>query len=245
MDTTLYVGLSHQTAMRRKLDVIANNIANMNTTAFRKESIMFQDHVMQMKGTANPDLEDVSYVLDFGLLRSMENGQLTTTGNPLDVAISGHGYFTMEDENGDVFYTRNGHFQISEDGFLSNTAGYFLLDEGGQRIPISPQDIDIEFAGDGSLSSRAGLIAKVTVVEFEDDQDIENVGDTLFKTDQEPLPAENARLAQGMIEESNINPVKEVTEMINVLRSYQSTESMLEKYQELRQRAINALGKVN
>ncbi|MCG8506963.1 MAG: flagellar basal-body rod protein FlgF [Sphingomonadales bacterium] len=245
MDTTLYVGLSHQTAMRRKLDVVANNIANMNTTAFRKESIMFQDFVMQMQGTANPELKDVSYVLDYGLLRHLSDGQMVATANPLDVAISGPGYFTVENENGDTYYTRNGHFTLSNNGYLTTSAGYYLLDENGNRIAIAAEDSNLEFAGDGSLSTRDGVLTKITVVDFPDTQNLKKIGDTLFQTDQAPTPSEGARLAQGMIEGSNVNPIHEVTEMIDVLRSYQSTERMLNNYQEMRQRAITDLGKVN
>ncbi|RMF12631.1 MAG: flagellar hook-basal body complex protein, partial [Alphaproteobacteria bacterium] len=106
MDTTLYVGLSHQMAMRRNMDILANNVANMNTTAFKKENVIFQEYLVEMDDTSVPTARMVAYVHDTALIRDFSEGEFKATGNPLDFALSGKNFFRVALPDGTERYTR-------------------------------------------------------------------------------------------------------------------------------------------
>jgi flagellar basal-body rod protein FlgF len=245
MDTTLYVGLSHQAALRRNMDLIANNIANLNTTAYRREQVIFQEYLVDIANSASRDTREVAFVEDYGVARDLTQGPLTPTGNPLDVAIEGKGYFSVQNDDAtDPFYTRNGRFVISPDGYLSLTSGHKVLDTSGQPIPIGPEDADINIAPDGTIASSQGPIAQINVVSFDDERLLQKVGDNLYSSEQGSIPADEFQLQNGMLEASNVNGISEMTQMIEVLRTYQSTSKMLDRYQDLRSRGIERLGRV-
>lgn len=245
MDTTLYVGLSHQAALRRHMDLVANNIANLNTTAYRREQVIFQEYLVDIAKSASRDTREVAFVEDYGVARDMRQGPLTPTGNPLDVAIEGNGYFSVQDEDvAEPFYTRNGRFVVSPDGYLALTSGHKVLDTGGQTIPIGPQDADINISSDGTIASSQGPIAQINVVTFDDERLLQKVGDNLYTSEEEAFAAEEFQLQSGTLEASNVNAIHEMTQMIEVLRTYQSTSSMLDRYQDLRSRGIERLGRV-
>ncbi|GAB4141550.1 MAG: flagellar basal-body rod protein FlgF [Sphingomonadales bacterium] len=245
MDSTLYVTLSHQMAMRRYMDLVANNVANMNTTAYRREKVMFQEYMSRMMGTDNPATADVAYVQDYGVRRDFTQGPLITTTNPLDVAISGKGFFAIERPDiGRVDYTRNGHFRISDDGLLANETGGLVLNVDDQPIPIGVRDTNIVIAADGTISSDRGLLGQIKIVDFEDQQALEKVGEGYYRTEAEAIEAQDFSLQRGMLETSNVNPVLEMTEMINIMRSYQSISRLTERYQELRSQGIEQLGRL-
>lgn len=245
MDTTLYVALSHQTAMRRSLDLIANNIANMNTTAFRREQVMFQDYVVGLDRLDNNDLKDVAFVQDYGVARDYTQGKMIPTGNPLDIAISGPGFLEVEDpETGAVNYTRNGSLKISNEGLLVTKTGQNIRTDGGGTIEVPATAGMVDIAADGTVSTKDGVIGKIAVVDFEDQQLLEKIGDTLFKSDIPPIAAGDVSLITGMIEGSNVQPLVEMTNMMKVMRSYQSVNGLSEKYEEMRLQSMRSLGRV-
>ena len=244
MDTTLYVSLSHQAAMRRRLDVIAHNIANMNTTAFKKESIAFQQFLVDQEGLAPTVKGQVAYVQDYGLVRDTKPGTFIPTDNPLDVAIEGRAYLAVRAPSGEVFYTRNGRMRIDGDGLLTTLNGERVLDDDNQEIALAPDDTDIAIARDGTISSQLGPVGKLQLAAFADEQRMKRVGNSLYETDEAPRPAEDAVLLQRTVEGSNVNAIEETTLMIDVMRSYQSVQRSLDSYQELRKRAIDRLARV-
>ncbi|MEO0498090.1 MAG: flagellar basal-body rod protein FlgF [Pseudomonadota bacterium] len=245
MDTTLYVALSHQTAMRRSLDLIANNIANMNTTAFRREQVMFQDYVVELDRLDTDDLKDVAFVQDYGVARDFGQGKMEPTGNPLDLAIAGRAFFEVESPaDGAVNYTRNGSLKISDDGVLATNSGQIVRSVGGAPIEIAADTRIIDIAADGTVSTNNGVAGRIKLVNFENEQLLEKIGDTLFATDQPPIEPEEARIVSGMIEGSNVQPLVEMTNMMKVMRSYQSVQTMTEKYEEMRTNSMRNLGRV-
>ncbi|MFZ5608528.1 MAG: flagellar basal-body rod protein FlgF [Pseudomonadota bacterium] len=247
MDTTLYVSLSHQAAMRRYMDIIANNIANMNTTAYRREQVMFQDYLMDMPGaeTDAPGAREVAFVEDYGVARDATQGDFVPTGNPLDIALAGKGFLAVQrDGETEAFYTRNGRMHISPDGFLAVESGHKVLDDGGQPIAVTPQDINIEFADDGTVSSKRGVMGKLQLVAFANEQLMQKAGNSLYRSTQPPQPATGLRVQHGMLETSNVNGIIEMTDMMSVLRSYQSAARMIDRYQDLRMRGIERLGRI-
>lgn len=245
MDTSLFVGLSHQVAMRRRMDIIANNIANMGTTAFKRESVMFREYMREVEGDLPPALKKVAFVQDYGISREMQTGDLQTTGNAFDIAISGDGLLSVRRDNGDLAYTRNGHLAISEDNTLITSTGHEILDDSGNPISFPANILGIEFADDGTISTKeGGIIAKLNVLSFQNYGQMKKIGDNLYTTDEVGTPSEDFTLVQGVVEASNVTPIMEVTRMIDVSRAYIQMAKMLNNLQELETKSINRLSRV-
>lgn len=245
MDTLLSVALSHQVAKRRQMDVIANNLANMNTIAFKREGVMFTQFLQKANGDADKSLRQISYVLDYGLNRNITDGKLETTGNQLDIALSGEGMFQVKRDNGEMAYSRNGHLALSSDYTLVTSSGHEIMDDKGKAIQLPPNVNDIKITSDGIISSPgSGVIAKLNVVTFQDDSTLKKIGDNMFSTNSPALPAEDFKITQGATELSNIQPILELTRMIDVSRSYIQTARLMDNLQEAQSRALNQLAKV-
>ena len=246
MDTTLSIALSHQSAVRRRMDVVANNIANMNTTAFQKESVMFKEFQVELQNANSPIGNTVSFIQDVGSKRSFAAGNFIPTNNSLDIAISGKGYLTMETADGEPRYTRNGHLSINEDGILIGAGGALVLDDGGATIPIGAEDADISISKDGTITSSAGPLGKLGLVEFTDEQSnsLKKVGQSLYSSNQVPEVAINSNITQGMLENSNVNAIEEMTAMLETLRSYQSVASMMKDYLDLKNSSLRTIASV-
>lgn len=244
MNNTLYVSLSHQMAMQRRLDLVANNIANMNTTAYRRESVRFEEYVIEMKGARDPLGGSLSFVQDYGVVRDFQEGSTIPTGNIFDIAISGPGFLTVETPAGETRYTRNGHLKLNEEGRIVTSNGSLVMDDTGNDIVLTPTDTEISIARDGTITGNTGRIARLALVEFSNRQALRKVGDSQYATAEVPIDSESSTVHQGMIEGSNVNGVEEVTNMVQILRSYQKVSQMLSDYQKLRQSAIRRLARV-
>lgn len=245
MDTTLYVSLSHQTALRRHMDLIANNIANASTTAFRREQVIFQEFLVNTKANANRDAREVAFVEDYGVARDNRQGALVTTGNNLDIAIIGEGFLNVEHPStNESFYSRNGRLSVSHDGFLVLPSGHRVLNDQGQPISIGTEDLALRIAEDGTIASSQGVVGQIALFTFENEGLMRKVGDGLYTSDENPAEAANSTVQSGTLEGSNVNSIQEMTNMISVMRSYQSTSRMVDKYQDMRMRGIERLGRV-
>ncbi len=247
MDTLLHINLSQQTALQRKMDVIANNMANMSTTAYKGEQVLCENFVDQFRSEEDRDLNEVNYLLDFGTIRSLEDGPVQVTQNPLDVALQGDGFLTVETDAGETLYTRRGHLMLNNENFLVlQGSGERVQDVNGNDITIDPQqDGSVTIAEDGTISGDQGQIAVMNLVRFEDERALERRGNALFDAaDEAPVPVEELQLVQGAVEGSNVNPIKEVTEMIGVMRAYQSAQRAADRIDDLRERAIERLATV-
>jgi len=246
MDTTLSIALSHQVARRRQMDIIANNIANMGTTGFKRENVMFGQYLREAEGDQPKSVRQISYVQDYGITRNMSDGPLISTGNKLDIALQGDGLLQVRRQNGDIAYTRNGHMSLSPDFNLVTSTGENILDTAGNAIQIPPTATDIKIATDGTISSPSvGQIAKLGVVTIADKTQLKKIGDNLFSSELPPTPATDFNIVQGMIESSNVQPVLEITRMISVSRAYISTSKIMEKLADAQLKAINTLAKVS
>lgn len=241
MDSGLLVSLSNQMVMSRKMDIIANNLANMSTTAFKRQSPLFEEFTVPVEGEDGTAV-DVSFVRDYGVVRDLSSGNLETTGAPLDVAIEGKGYFVVRTAGGERF-TRNGHFRVDEQGRLVTTEGHPVLAEGSE-ITFSREDQTVDIALDGTISSNSGVKGKLDVVTFDNEQAMKQTGDNLLETDQPPLPVEAPKVLQGMLEQSNVQPIVEMTQMIEVMRAYQNSTELTQAGEDMERRAIQKLGAV-
>jgi flagellar basal-body rod protein FlgF len=245
MDTIVYVSLSHQLALQRQLDLVANNLANANTNGFRRENAVFESYLDVQEHTAGPG-RGVSYVLDHGVARDSAQGELKITGAPLDVAIQGDGFFSVELADGGKAYTRNGHFEIDGNGTLVTSDGAKLLDERGKPFNIDPQEQGLRIENDGSIQSSTGVKGQLGLVKFANDEALERLGNTLYAGgNPEKIAPDKVKLKSGALEGSNVQSIIETTAMIDVLRTYQSTTRLMDRYEEMRKRGLERLGRVN
>ena len=223
METTGYIALSHQMIMRREMDMVANNMANLNTTGFKSESLLFVEHLEK-----TPDGKTLSFARDVATVRDLSPGELSVTNNPLDFAIDGEGYFQVSTPDGERF-TRAGNFTLDDLGRIVTPAGDPLLSDAGAEIIIPLNDGDITVAEDGTLSTDSGQIAKVGVFGFENEQRLTKVEGQLFDPGEErPELLVDGKVEQGMIEGSNVKGVVEVTRMIDTARSYEMANRLVE-----------------
>lgn len=238
MENTTYIGLSRQAGLRRAMDVIAHNIANANTPGFKSERLVFEEYL------SNPQARDsISFVQDVGNARDMDPGPLTSTGNPFDIALTGDGFFTVETPLGER-YTRLGRFQLDAEGQLVTSLGHPVLGENGP-LTIPTDEGPVTIASDGTISTELGQVGQIAVVTFEDPQLLRKAASGLFiaPDDVEPQAPETIQLAQGMIEESNVQAILEVTRMIDIHRTHDSVARMIRQENDRVKDMIDALGK--
>jgi len=242
MDNTLLVSLSQQLASYRSMDVIANNMANINTPAYKRESMKFEEYVQQSRpAEGETGTQRISFVQDKGTLRDLTQGALTHTGAPFDMAISGKGYFTIQTPNGDTRYTRNGHFTLDGNGQVVTEDGGVLQADGGP-VTVTNDDGDIHIAQDGTITGARGQLGKIKLVTFNDEAALKKEGASLYSTTQQPNAVETPVIAQGSLEESNVQPVLEISHMLDVMRAYQTTANLTQSQEELKRNAIDKLG---
>ena len=243
MDNASLVSLSYQLAAFRSMDVIANNLANVSTPGFKRESVKFEEmiqHVQPAEDQKAP--QTLTFVQDPGVIRDLSGGRFDSTGAPFDLAINGKGYFAIQTAAGER-YTRNGHFTLNADGIIVTEQGDPLLGDGGP-ITVTVDDGDVSVGPDGTVSGKQGQMAKVRVVDFANERGLTKRGTSLYSTGQSPIPATGATLTQGMLESSNVQPVIEISRMIEVMRSYEATATLAKSAEDLKRQAIEKLGAV-
>jgi flagellar basal-body rod protein FlgF len=253
MENALLIGLSRQMILHREIDVVANNIANLNTTGYKADNALFEEYLMPGASAgqfARPDRR-ISMVQDRSTWHDQSQGAVQQTGNPLDVAIDGKGYLVVETPRGER-YTRNGSLQINANGELVTSEGFRVVGESGP-ILLQAQDRDIMISKEGSISVREGAAAtsdavrgKLRIVSFDDPQQLRKDGSSTFMAREgaQPQPAPNARILQGVVEKSNVRSVVEMTRMIEVTRSYAQMASLLQNQSAVRRSAIERLAEV-
>ena len=236
------IGLSRQMALQRQMDVLANNLANINSTGFKAEAILFEEYVMPVASDRSfpSGSQQLSYVQDWATMHDLAAGSMTQTGNPLDVALAGEGFLAVEAPEG-TRYTRNGAMEINSDGVLVTQNGFPVLSDGGNPIVFGAGETDIAITAEGEITSSAGNKGSLAVVEFENPQELTRTGDTMFAGGT-PLAVSTTRVVQGALERSNVSGVGEMTEMIRVTRAYSSLADLMNKQDELRRSAIQRLG---
>ncbi|WCL53035.1 flagellar hook-basal body complex protein [Gimibacter soli] len=247
MDSTLYISLSHRMALRRRMDVAAHNVANMSTTAFKKERVAFSQYLMDAPGAEAATRGKIAYVLDHGVIRNLEIGRMVPTENPLDIYIDGKAYFSVQAQNGDTLYTRNGRMMVDADGELALTSGEKLLDDGGATIEMPDGYTSVAIAPDGSVSTNLGPIAKLQIAAFTDEQALQRRGSSLYETNALPMPVDDMpriTLIPKAVEESNVNPIESMMEVMEVLHAYEKSAKFEKDYQDMRKDALDRLARV-
>ena len=244
MDNALYVGLSRQMTLRRQLDIVANNIANADTTGFKAESLMMET-APRAPAMTQGGPKPVKFVLDSGVARDFTPGALRRTDAPFDLGIEGMGFFKVTTPEGER-YTRDGRFRMDDTGKLTTQDGRAVLDEGGGEISIDPQKGAFTIATDGTVSQGSERVGKVAVVRFDTLSVLEKTGDNLYRntSNAQPQAAPDARVHQGMLEGSNVKTVLEITRMMEVTRAYESMAKIMDSNADLSRRSIERMGRV-
>lgn len=248
MDNAMYVGLSKQMILRRELDVTANNIANANTTGFKVESVMSAaDPTFPAQTVGGP--QPVQFAIDTGLARDFTQGALEKTNGPLDVAISGQGFFRISTASGER-YTRDGRFTTDAQGQLVTQTGDPVLDVSGGPITLNANGGPPSIGRDGSVnqtspgSPTAVVVGRIAVVRFTSLSGLSKQGDGLYSDTAgvAPVAAPDAIVQQGMLEGSNVQPILQITDLIRISRAYDSISQMMSSTSDLSKTAIQRLG---
>jgi flagellar basal-body rod protein FlgF len=249
MENTLLIGLSRQTVLERQLDVVANNIANVNTAGFKADQSLFEEYLTSGAHEDNfkPGDRRVSYVQDRGTYRDFAQGAPEQTKNPLDVAITGNAFLVVQATGGER-YTRDGGLQMNNLGQLVTQAGNPVLGTSGP-IVFQPTDHDINISPDGTVTVVEGngrtdsLRGKLRLVSFADAQKLLKEGSNLY-SGEGAAPDLKSQVQQGYIEKSNVNGVAEMSRMIEITRAYTQIATMLQQESDLHKSAIEKLADV-
>jgi flagellar basal-body rod protein FlgF len=242
MDNAIYVGLSRQIILQRELDIAANNLANVNTAGFKFEEMLSNADPVTTKtgGKASP----LTFVTPDGVARDFRQGPLTQTGSPLDVAIDGKGFFQIATANGPR-YTRDGRFTLDPTGKLTTQGGDPVQGDGGD-IVLDPKKGAVAISQSGSISQGGQIVGKLSTVSFDSLAALSKDGDNLYRNDSNltPQPTTNTSLRQGMLEGSNVQPVTQITRLIEINRAYDAVANMMSSTGQLASTAIQRLGAV-
>lgn len=245
MDISSYVLLSQEQALRRRLDVAANNLANMNTVGFKREQPVFREYIQEGESAVEPTRK-TSFVLDYGAVHDRAAGAFQPTGNPLDVMIDGPGYLSVEAPGGGTAYTRAGFIKVLESGELATAGGQRILGAGGKPIKVPPEDAGmLTILPDGTVNGSQGPLGRIAVTVFADEAAVDPRGDGLMNgTGGRELGAAETRLVSGGVEGSNVNAIQETTDMVEILRAYQTSQSLANSMSDMRKQAIDKLSRI-
>jgi flagellar basal-body rod protein FlgF len=234
----LYVALSAQVALERRLDTIADNVANASTVGFRATGVKFEDVVSGL------DTESISFASSGDTYMSNIKGPLRETGNPFDFAIQGDAWFGIETPVGSVM-TRDGRFTMTDTGELVTIEGYAVLDAGGAPIQLDARNGAPEAGADGTLRQGGQLVAALGLYDFDPGPNFVRFGNSGIVPQGEPEPVVDrieVGVAQGFLEESNVNPVLEMSRLIMVQRAFENTAALIRDTESSYSEAIKTLG---
>lgn len=244
VDVGSVVLLSSEVALRRRLDVTANNLANSETAGFKREQTVFRTIVDRMDDVGT-DAGRVMRPIDVGRVHDQRGGAALVTGDPLHAMIEGDGWFGLRTAGGDMAFSRDGRFRLDSDGQLIGAGGLPVLDAGGAAIRIAPEQVrDLKIAGEGMLASGDAEIGRIGVFRPVDEAELVQLGDGLWSGPSAPAAAAaSVRLRTGVVEGSNVQAIVETSELIDILRDYQASQTLGGAVDDLRRRAIERLGR--
>jgi flagellar basal-body rod protein FlgF len=231
MANGIYVALSGAVAQSQALDVVSNNVANASTTAYRAVRVNF--------GEALNKAADQHFALTQGTTNDMSAGTLIQTGNPLDVALQGDGFFSVNTAQG-VRWTRAGELRVAGDGRLVDADGHEVRGAGGKPISIPPDAGELTIGGDGSISAGDVHIGKLELANFAP-KSLAREGASLFRATAAPV-AGTPEVVSGALESSNINVVRGMVDLIRVSRTFEALHRAIETYKEIDQRTARDIG---
>ncbi len=243
MDVTGYLALARIDSLTRGLEVTANNLANASTDGFKQQKVLFSDYLSPQKlGNSEGGERNLTYTQDRSTYMDTLQGELRQTGNALDLALNGQGYFMIQTAQG-IRLTRNGQFQRSSDGTIVDSAGNPLLDDQRRPIQLQNQDqiLPLGISSDGTISTERGSITKLGVATVDNLNTLKAEGNHLFNPTTPLQNVPNVEIRQGMLEASNVNAVEETTAMIKTQREYDLNFQLLQTEFTRRENAIDKI----
>ena len=244
MQAASLILLSQQNALQQAMDVVSNNVANSSTSGFKRSGISFDSFLSRPEQG-----QTVNFVVDRGTYRDTSSGPIEKTGNSLDLAIEGNGYFQVKAADGSTRFTRGGAFQLNNQGQITTQGGLPVLNDGGQAFNIPDTATDINISPDGFVTAKTdngtslSELGKVSMVKFKDQQALKAEGAGLYSSTETPATDTDSNIIQGALEQSNVKPISEMTEMMKIFRSYEQTNNMITQENLRRSDAITKLAK--
>jgi flagellar basal-body rod protein FlgF len=238
MQSALYVSLSAQVTLEKRLETIANNMANMKTAAFRADAVKFETAMSRAASQA------VAFATPGDNYISRTPGSITQTGNSLDVAVAGNSWMGFVGPGGTV-YTRDGRMQINNTGELQTIAGYPVLDSGGTPILVDPDAGSVSIARNGSIMQGKNQVGVLGLFDIPPDAKLERFANSGVIPDRAAtsvLDFTNTGFQQGYVEGSNVDPMLEMTQLMTASRAFQGVSSLIESSESTMQNAIRTLG---
>lgn len=236
MDAAGYTTLTRQSGLMREMQVVANNIANISTTGFRREGVVFEEYIAK-----TPDGPSLSMASGDGRVIDLTQAGITQTSGAFDLAIQGDGFFQVQTPDGPRL-TRAGNFTPSPTGELVTNDGYRLMDDGGAAIVLPPGATKIAVAQDGTLSADGAPVAHIGLWQPGDPLSLQHQAGTMFSADS-VQPATGGVIMQGYLEDSNVEPVQEIARMIEVQRAYELGQSFMDQEDKRMRGVVDTLGR--
>ncbi len=237
MDNPAYIALSRQSGLLKELQVVANNLANISTTGFRREGVVFAE----MLNAADVEGGAIAMTDARARFTDSNQGALTKTGGTYDLAIEGPGFLSIMTPLGKRL-TRAGAFTQNATGEIVTSEGYPLLDNGGAPVFVPPNAGSVGIAADGTVSADGQPVAAVGIFDVADTNKLFREDGVRFRAEAETIPAENSSLLQGFQESSNVSAVTEMTRMIEVQRAYELGQNFLDREDERIRAVVRTLG---
>lgn len=254
---TAWTGLRNE---EKRMDVVTNNMANADTTGYKKVDVTAQSFDRQLAVKINDATEGPDVIRGIGGVTlgvkigetyyDMTQGNFKQTEDLYNFALSGNGFFTISttDKGGTehIRYTRDGDFTVTRDGYLVTKDGDFVLDNGGNRIQIPDANIvEISVNQMGEIYSGNNYVAKLGVVDFDNYEYLSSYGENMYEAvDGAVITESNATVNQGYLEMSNVNMVTEMVDMIAITRAYETNQKMMQTVDQTLDKAVNNIGSV-
>lgn len=238
METSLYVALSSQVALDKRLTTIANNVANSNTTGFRAGEVRFDEVLSGIAGGST------SFVSEGKSYLSSAKGSMERTGSSLDFAIQGDAWFAAQTPGG-VIVTRDGRFRLNDVGELTTIDGHNVLDPGGAPVQLNPAGGTPTVQRDGFIVQDGVQVGAIGLYEYKPGADYKRFGNSGILAETPPIPAVDqaeVSVLQGYLEESNVNPVGEMSKLITLHRTFDNIAALIRDGESSFDQAIRTLG---
>ncbi len=235
MHKGIYIALSGAILKQKHMDIYAQNVANATTPGYKKERISFKDYLIPVDNKP-PSVVDGRTMTEISkIVTDFSSGIMQRTGNPLDLALDGEGFFALEGER----YTRNGNFKIDNEGYLATQDNIKLLGSGGP-IAVQGKKIDVNTSGDVFVDNVS--VGKIKLVDFADKTSLKKLNGGAFATD-EPAQESKGTISQGYLESSNVDVMREIVQMMTSLREFESYQKIIQTFDEASSKGVNELGR--
>ena len=242
MSGAIYQAASGALLQQMRLDVLSNNLANINTAGYKADKSAFR--LMPEQATTNSAVAPgrlSPYAPPFEVGIDMADGSMVRTGNPLDVAIAGGGFFEVQGPNGPL-YTRNGNFSLNEDGVLTTVQGYPVVGQGGDITLDAGEPI---ITSQGDISIDGAIVDTLKIVNIENATKLKKVGDTMFTVvdeNTEIIESTDFDIVQGSLESSNVDTIRTMTEMIETMRIFEAYQKAIRAVDDMTAKTVNDVG---